>query len=355
MPPRTRAAAAAEAVDVRVISYNVLSSALGIEKSYPLYDPEHISPPNRLRLVIAEIRSCLLLGSLGPKTIVCLQEVSGEWAPALVQELARHGFSAYVTHYDWAHSSNMGVLIAWNPAVFCATKLIKKQIANLLPRMAASEAAPPSLLSKLTAWVWRPEHQEHWWDTCRRKYNEAIFAHFQCNTSGQEFCVATYHAPCMYTNEAAMLVNTGAFIKWAQSLSEHFPLIVAGDLNIKPGDPAYTAITQCTVPYDIEMAIPELSQPLWQPVPDFPMHSAYFDSQLAANPTSDAPVREPVTTHACMGNNTPFMDTLDYVFYRGDCIELVGTVELPDISAALLPDATRGSDHLLIGASFKFL
>ena len=340
MPPRTRAAARH---GFRVRTHNVLSPALGTPKAYPTYPVSHIDPAKRLPRILEELKA-ELGGPDGDITVFCFQELAAEWVPSFAELFSSHGFFLFYTHYTWAHSSNMGVAIAWNTSVFTCTGCEMKQVGNLLPKM-AKPTPVRSFLAPLLDYVWPPRPPaEHWWDTCRRRYNELLLVGLVTH-EGREFYVATLHAPCMYTNPTAMDVNVGIATKYVQGVVKKAPVVFAGDFNIKPGDKAYWNMTNFTKVYDDAEPLPQLEcESGWQYDAPSPMFSAYK--------TPDG--HEPPTTRARMLYNDIFFGTLDYIFYRGD-IEVVETMPLPDISDRILPDAECGSDHLPIAATFKFM
>merc|ERR1719305_1317583 len=83
----------------------------------------------------------------------------------------------------------------------------------------------------------RSKHQ-HWLDS-RRRQNRAIGMRLRDTSSDERLCVATYHMPCMFWDLSAMVIHSALVAQWAQKLAGETPLCLAGDFNIKPGDPAY--------------------------------------------------------------------------------------------------------------------
>jgi mRNA deadenylase 3'-5' endonuclease subunit Ccr4 len=73
---------------LRVVSYNVLSSHLASPSYFSTLNPEHLDSKNRLSAVLSKLEK-----QVKEKTsIICLQEVSYEWAGAFHAFFAKHGY-----------------------------------------------------------------------------------------------------------------------------------------------------------------------------------------------------------------------------------------------------------------------
>ena len=72
-----------ESLNIRVATYNVLSSHLSGADHYSTLNPDHLNPKNRLPVVLKKIDE-----EIEQSSIICLQEISHDWAGALHTHLA---------------------------------------------------------------------------------------------------------------------------------------------------------------------------------------------------------------------------------------------------------------------------
>ena len=83
----TTALAMAPPLHVRVASYNVLSSHLADPNHFSTLNPDHLYASNRLPVVLRKIDD-----EVQQKSIICLQEVSYDWAGSLHTHFANRGY-----------------------------------------------------------------------------------------------------------------------------------------------------------------------------------------------------------------------------------------------------------------------
>ena len=106
-------------VQVRVVSYNLLSSSLARSDHFTTYPPAHLLAENRLPLILEKLeyqRTKAISGggsSNSPKTIFCLQEISREWAGELHTYFANNGYQFVTGLYGRYFNGYMGVGIAY--------------------------------------------------------------------------------------------------------------------------------------------------------------------------------------------------------------------------------------------------
>ena len=96
------------AVELRVLSYNVLSDALADPKHHTFSDPADLDAERRLGRIQALLSPRMLRGS-----IVCLQEVSRTWAARLVPFWDRHNYQHVDALSGPPVNNYMGQTIAW--------------------------------------------------------------------------------------------------------------------------------------------------------------------------------------------------------------------------------------------------
>jgi len=114
-------------LSIRVVSYNVLSSELARPSYYTSYDPSHLDKHNRLSKVLKKLNDEIIhnnqsnndtsqnQSSQNPKrqTIICLQEVSNEWAGHFHTFFANHRYHFVTGMYGTKFNGYMGVGIAY--------------------------------------------------------------------------------------------------------------------------------------------------------------------------------------------------------------------------------------------------
>jgi mRNA deadenylase 3'-5' endonuclease subunit Ccr4 len=74
---------------IRVVSYNVLSSHLASPSQFSTLDPKHLEASSRLPIVLEKLKQEL---DQHRNVIVCLQEVSHDWAGAFHTFFANRGY-----------------------------------------------------------------------------------------------------------------------------------------------------------------------------------------------------------------------------------------------------------------------
>lgn len=110
MTPSSSAAAA----NVRIVSYNVLSSHLASPSHFTTLNPDHLDAKKRLPVVLQKLNAQIQLEEDGQQqqSIVCLQEVSYEWAGSLHTYFAKHNYHFVTALYGKKFNNYMGVGIA---------------------------------------------------------------------------------------------------------------------------------------------------------------------------------------------------------------------------------------------------
>jgi 2',5'-phosphodiesterase len=187
------------------------------------------------------------------------------------------------------------------------------------------------------------EKEDHW-SISERRFNVLLTATLRDKESGQAFCIGTYHMPCCFYAPMVMAIHSEMAVKHVQDIAakDNFPYILAGDFNIKPGDPSYQLITTGK----LDKGDPCYPSPKngyeWISTID-PLRSAYGESSGEPDFTNYARIRE----------NDPFIDCLDYIFVSPSWkIENVLSLPRRDLAGGPFPNLDKGepSDHILIAA-----
>ena len=382
-------AAAAARGRVRVATYNVLSQTLARGDHFASCAPAALDPAARLERVKAKLEDEVERGS-----VVCLQEVSMSWAGELHTFFDRRGYTFLETLYSSPFSDYMGVGLAVPRERYELAGVQIKRIADAKAWPAELDEAVEAegIVGKgkrkrrggvggvlkgalrLPIRLWRAvvgggsggdgsggagppawmagekkkarSAYQHWLDS-RRRNNRAIGVRLRDVRSSSEFVVATYHMPCMFWDLKAMTIHSALVGQWAQGYADGAPLCLAGDFNIKPGDPAYDLLTQG----DLDEASEGYPTPVdWEPWR--PKLQSKFDSAYL-----QVDGREPdFTNYAKIKEDEPFIDTLDYLFVGNG---MRATAALPlahrdDVDALSFPTEDEPSDHVLIAADMEY-
>ena len=330
----TAAAVAAPKEDIRIVSYNVLSSGLCEPSYYTRCKPEDLAPETRLKRV-----STILERETQQQAVICLQEVSQDWLGPLSVFFASKGYTLTSALYGYRKNNYMGVAIAW-PNALELKRLEHKRLADLLPEVPRKE--DPPFLTALWHRLFPPEKPFDVAAESARRYNVVIFAEFAKNKI--PFTVATYHMPCLFgsvAKEQVMVVHAAKLAHLVHDFANDNPYVLAGDFNIKPKDPCYDMLTKNQLPTDY---VPPDSTGF--SMPPTSLVSAYADKVGA----------EPELTNFAFSRNQkePFVGTLDYIFLSKSWTvnDVKPTPRLSQINLASgsFPDATQPSDHVPIAA-----
>lgn len=94
-------------LQLRVASYNVLSSHLARPDHFTTLNPDHLQASNRLPVVMEKLQE-----EMNQQSILCLQEVSQDWAGSLHAHFANNGYYLVTGLYGGYFNGYMGVGIA---------------------------------------------------------------------------------------------------------------------------------------------------------------------------------------------------------------------------------------------------
>jgi 2',5'-phosphodiesterase len=341
-------------LSLRVVSYNVLSSHLADPSHFSTLNPAHLAAENRLPVVLDKLEVEIQQNSL-----ICLQEVSHDWAGALHSYFANRGYHLVTGLYGKKFNGYMGVAIAWPTALM---KCIDVDISRLSDKREGGwpKAPEPGILqrvsNKIGATV-RPTLEQigvlsrapvEPWEMSENRPNILLTVTLEEKISGKPFVLGNYHMPCAYYAPKVMTIHCEMAAKHFQTLAADLPCILAGDWNIKPSSSSYRLVTTGSMDRgDLEYPEPKHGME-WKPTAK-PMRSAYAESEHG----------EPdFTNYALVGkrDKDPFIDTLDYIFLS-DHWKVTGVKSLPkrEDSGGPFPnlDHNEPSDHILIAADLQ--
>jgi mRNA deadenylase 3'-5' endonuclease subunit Ccr4 len=334
---------------VRVVSYNVLSSHLASPTHFTTLDPLHLEASTRLPLVLQKLDDAIS----DKNTIVCLQEVSHDWAAAFHTWFANRGYHLVTGLYGKKFNGYMGVALAYPNQVF---ETINMDIARLADKRIGGWPVAPeeegggiwkglrSLWKISNKWVgWQESPRDHW-EISENRFNILLTATLRDKTSGKAFCVGNYHMPCAYYAPMVMTIHSEMAASHVQDIAGEVPYILAGDWNLTPDSATYKLLTTGALPKE-DASFPTPKHDFnWMPTIQ-PMKSAYAEFEGS----------EPdFTNYARVKEDDPFIDTLDYIFLSNGW-KVVGVQKIPhrkDVDGPF-PNETEPSDHVLISADLE--
>jgi exonuclease III len=340
---------------VRIVTYNILSSHLAEPEHFTHCHPSDLEPATRLHRIQhkldAEIRH---------HAIICLQEISRLWAGPLHVFFQQRQYHFVTALYGSPSSGSMGVGLAWPTALYAAAQV---DITRLVDTRPWPSGPPPTRLGWAArkmgtglADLWRrglrlvgvdTDAPFDPWAVAQERANELIFTRLCHRHDQAEFCVATYHMPCLYGSapkRQTMLMHASLAAQYTQTRAAEHPYVLAGDFNCMPGSSTYRLLTEGT----------------WEKThEDFPTPRAADKTEWDV--TNVQPLRsayrvknghEPeFTNHARVGDDPLFTATLDYIFLSPHwSVDAVRALDQCSSITGPFPNAQEPSDHVLISA-----
>ena len=254
------------AAQVRVASYNVLSSHLAEPEYFTKCKPRFLEQAYRLQKLQVKLET-----EIAQRAVICLQEVSITWVGSLHVYFAKRGYTLVPALYGHKSNGYMGVALAYPNDVYEADEIIVTAVADTKDRWPRRPAPSSTQLVGAAAWgvgrlvFWpfsqslrllgfsnRPARQREGdnssdafssWDTAAGRSNRLVLARLTHKLSGRRFCVATYHMPCAFWDSAVMHIHCALAAQFVQKTAAADAYVFAGDFNIKPRDS--TCVNQC--------------------------------------------------------------------------------------------------------------
>ena len=346
---------ASSSLTVKVVTYNILSPACAGPERFPRCSLDELSAERRRDRVIEGPLTCAVKSG----AVVALQEVPWVWVRSL------HVFFAGVGYF-FAHSQErgessgfMGVGLAWPLETFmCAalemcrlseTKTTPWPVPVFEPRgLKRTESSggcrDGGRSSGVVPTRARADAEFRPWVEAERFEHCIVLARLRHVWGGWEFCVATYHMPCLFgAREHMWVMNIHASLA-AQKLlafSTHRPCVLMGDFNFKPWDSPYLLLTHGRLDADHPEHPAPAGCDTWRVSPLLKCFSSAYKEMLGKEPR--------FTTYKAKSRGS-FMATLDYIFTWGF---RVVDVDVPPHEREFprgLPCGPQGSDHVPIGA-----
>jgi 2',5'-phosphodiesterase len=333
------------AINRRLTSYNVLSTHLADPGYFVYCKPEYLDPEYRFQGLCSKLERETSMNS-----IVCLQEVSHQWAGRLHTYFASKNYHFITALYGRRFNGYMGVAVAIPLDKY---DLCEVDITTIADTKIRPKKPIPSFwyqwIMKCVGFFRRLfciYTEPSYWDQSYSRSNQMICAAVKCKETNQKFVVGNYHMPCAFRTPAVMTIHCSLAAQHLQRVAKGLPFVYLGDFNIKPPSNMYKLLTTGSMePTAEEMPVNEEGD-TWS-VEVEPMRSAYVC----------ATGKEPdFTNNSRKKNDDPFVDTLDYIFISKHWrVEGVEPQSHRSEVQGPFPMKTEFSDHTLIAAELRLL
>lgn len=243
-----------EALNTNIATYNVLSSKLSDQSSLPHAKEEHLLAPKRFLLLKKKLQT-----EIDKRSIICLQEVSNDWAGELHTFFSKQGYHILTGLYGNRANGYMGVAIAIPLDKYDVVEIDIKKIGDskraTVPSRVESKGFWNGAVSRITKTleaaknIWGGEGyvetENSFWDWVKKRENQMICVRLQSKMDPAEsFVVGTYHMPCAYTNPELMVAHCALSVQHIERFSRGMAFVYAGDFNFRPFTTMYSMMTQ---------------------------------------------------------------------------------------------------------------
>ncbi len=244
--------------DVKITSYNVLSSFLSAANYFKNCKPEFLEPNYRLNELFKKLDI-----ETDQDAVICLQEISTPWAGKLHSYFSEKGYYLVTGLYGNKWNGYMGVGIAIPSEKYEIEEVNITRISDTkkMPRkekptgyVVAITAFFTKLLATITGFFLyfatlarlykAPETKTDLWDNALYRSNQLVCVRLRDRKSDKVFCVGNYHMPCMFKLPSVMMVHCALSAQHLQRFACQHPYVYAGDFNIKPDSTMYRLMTE---------------------------------------------------------------------------------------------------------------
>lgn len=280
-------------VGVRIVTYNVLSSHLCEPSHFPKCNPDFLDPTYRY----TKLEDKLLM-EIDNGAIICLQEVSSEWAGYLYSFFAEHNYALITGLYGYQKNGYMGVATAVPLNLYKLQSVSIDTLSDFIPEELLSPKKPWTRDTKKEETIFtvfaafldcfkmlvrivcsllccgcedkkEKAPQDTSFDMARGRNNQMVTVTLvprnaqasatttvkgrrksSASKSPTGFVVANYHMPCMFKQPKVMMIHSSlaALITRKHATmsvgnkTKVVPHILAGDFNMKPVSGMYSGL-----------------------------------------------------------------------------------------------------------------
>lgn len=313
---------------IRVITYNLLSPHYATQQQFPYTKPFYLDFQYRIDKTIKLLSSWIKVNF-----VICLQEVSKEWADILTNYFSDNNYGFV---YDYYSSGTLGIGIAYpnnhydvmDINIFKSSDYIGKLSLDTLDENIAQQIAHASKSSNTMISIY-------------------FCAKYHGNDIGKRVMISNYHMPCKFMYEYFMTSHIVAILAQLELLQEHWnvkSLVLAGDFNMVPDSNVYKQITGILDSKTAEHIITSFKKM------DIDI-TKIFTSFNSAHCVSQK--KEPKYTNVCLKETNSFVDCIDYIFINENVsvMSCMTGLTVSDPYTTSYPNGLCPSDHIPLSAS----
>ena len=237
--------------NIRVATYNVLSSSLAGADYFTKCQKEYLAPDYRFSVLKTKLQS-----EVEKKSVICLQEVSTLWAGYLHYYFAANDYHLVTGMYGSKFNGYMGIATAIprDEYVLLDADISRLSDTKRNPRK-PKESFIKQLISRVILFLYttylkvlRIEQPSNPWWLSSNRYNQIITVRLQSkHNPNKKFVVGNYHMPCMYKEPGVMLIHSALMAQHVHRIASKCtpadPYVIAGDFNLKPDSSMYALLT----------------------------------------------------------------------------------------------------------------
>ena len=189
------------ASNLKLTTYNVLSSHLSEPSYFLACKPEFLDPTYRLQSLKDKLEA-----EVKDEAVICLQEVSHKWAGVLHPYFASRGYHLVTGLYGAKFNGYMGVAVAVPTSKYEIMDVDITRVADTkrMPRKPKAGYVQNifNLISKTLVKLavqlgWRKAPFD-FWDNVLYRTNQMLCLRLQDKVDKKPFVIGTYHMPCMF-------------------------------------------------------------------------------------------------------------------------------------------------------------
>ena len=339
--------------NIRVTTYNVLSSHLAEPTYFTSCDPKNLDALVRLERVQKKLSV-----EMEKRSIIGLQEVSMTWSGPLHAFFAKRGYHVVSHLYGKPFNNYMGVLLAIPLDTYELSRVDVQRLSDCAkwprkPKDLEEKGVVKRYVVDPIVRMWRaarnarPQYPpQDDWELAKGRFNSIVYANVTHKQTGVSLGVSTYHMPCMFRNPKVMTLHSALAATYTMRESEKDGTknsILMGDFNVKPIDGSYELLTTNNLD----------ENDVFYPIP-------YEGTEYIVEPPArmvscykEVNGEEPdFTNYAKIKDDEPFIDTLDYIFVTENIrVDAVAPLKHRDeVTDGPYPSENEPSDHVLLAA-----
>lgn len=340
---------------IDTVTYNVLSPQLCDINLFNMCNKNDINEKTRRKITAKIITQWMKEGK-----IIALQELCDWWEPFFNVHFINNNYHLLSRQYSHgklgvgiAYPKDTYELLIYNvftPGVSYNRMLIDGLSMNKITKKVSTDNFSTVDINSIVTHL----------DEGSRLDNKCISIKLRRRDDpSKEFWVSTYHMPCKYDKLVIMHSHIVSIMCHLNHLCEKLPIIFMGDLNIVPKSTSYNLLLSRVVPEDI-LKLFKYSENRMYPFKSTDGVFNITDKLIEfASAWRDVNGIEPKYTNVCITKEKKFIDTLDYVLYRGlipvKCKFDSRTTDYPEECYQIPHPTSRcASDHLPIIGTFVY-